>query len=236
MRRAALAALVAAVAAAVAGAAAGPAAATTECRGLQICVSVVGPWVLVPASAGAPRREAEFQLSCPRRFVIGGLDAELSDRRLAVKFDGALGSPVTPGVTTSTAAVFRGVWTGVGAGAAPSFRPRLGCIPANGGGGGVPTSLQVFPPGPPPARHVKTLPLRHGLAHVTVRCGIGERLVAGAHAVGFYTVRPPTAALAAEVRAAHVLRPTALVATLRVGALHGAQGVLQAAAVCAGGR
>ena len=48
---------------------AAPASATTECRGLQVCVPVAGPWVL--ASPG----QVEFQLACPKKFVIGGLDA-----------------------------------------------------------------------------------------------------------------------------------------------------------------
>jgi hypothetical protein len=66
-------------------ASAGPAQATNECRGLQVCVRVVGPWVVVPAQ-GSARGSVEFQLSCPRGFIVGGLDAELSDRAIDVSF------------------------------------------------------------------------------------------------------------------------------------------------------
>ena len=82
--------------------AAAPAYATNECRGLQVCVPVAGPWVL--ASPG----QVEFQLACPKRFVVGGLDAELSSRGIDIGFVGNLGSPVNPGITTSKDAVFLG--------------------------------------------------------------------------------------------------------------------------------
>jgi len=68
--------LVAGILAAVAGMGASSAAATNECRGLQVCVRVAGPWVVVPSALTSPRPRADFQLSCPRRYVIGGLDAE----------------------------------------------------------------------------------------------------------------------------------------------------------------
>ena len=69
----------------------GSAGATSECKGLKVCVPVAGPWVVSP-SAGV-----EFQLSCPKRFIVGGLDAELSDRAIDVGFVGGMGSPVNPG-------------------------------------------------------------------------------------------------------------------------------------------
>jgi hypothetical protein len=59
---------------------AAPAYATSECRGLQVCVPVAGPWVLA-----SPER-VEFQLACPKRFVVGGLDAELSTRAIDIGF------------------------------------------------------------------------------------------------------------------------------------------------------
>ena len=99
--------LVAAILAATAGLGASSAAATNECRGLQVCVRVAGPWVVVPSALTSPRPRVDFQLSCPRGYVVGGLDAELSDRALDVDFLGKLGSPVNPGVTTSNAALFR---------------------------------------------------------------------------------------------------------------------------------
>lgn len=231
MRRAAL---VLVVAAAIVAAGAGNAGATNECRGLQVCVSVAGPWVLVP-STGTPRLRAEFQLSCPKHFVVGGLDAELSARSIDIDFSGRLGSPVNPGVTTTSFAVFRGSWAGR-AGGAPSYRPRLGCIPASGGSGGIPTALRSYEPGQPTQRRVQTVDVRAGLQHVTQRCRAGEHLVGGTHAVGFYTAPPPRPSLARAVRTTQALEGSSVVVTIHGGALHGARAVVQVVAVCAGAR
>jgi hypothetical protein len=72
-----------------------PAGATNECRGLQVCVPVAGPWVV--ASPG----RVEYQLACPERYIVAGLDAELTNRAIEIGFVGTLGSPVNPGITTS---------------------------------------------------------------------------------------------------------------------------------------
>ena len=134
------------------GAAAQPAQATNECRGLMVCVRVAGPWVVVPAARGVPRAKVEYQLSCPRGFVVGGLDAELSDRALDITFVGKLGSPVNPGVTTSRAAVFNATYAGA-PGRASSFRPHLGCIPSVGRRvGPVPFKGRCRTSFPPPFR------------------------------------------------------------------------------------
>jgi len=100
--------VVATLLAAVAGLGATPAGATNECRGLPVCVRIAGPWVVVPAALTTPRPRVDFQLSCPRGYVIGGLDAELTDRAIDIDFLGKLGSPVNPGVTTARSALFRG--------------------------------------------------------------------------------------------------------------------------------
>ena len=52
-----------------------PAGATRECEGLTVCVPKVGPWVVVPTSGEVPRRQVEYLLSCPKGYVVGGLDA-----------------------------------------------------------------------------------------------------------------------------------------------------------------
>ena len=83
------------------------AAATNECRGLQVCVRVAGPWVVVPAGLKTPRAHVDFRLSCPRGYLAAGLDTELTDQAIDVEFAGKIGSPVNPGVTTSRAVVFR---------------------------------------------------------------------------------------------------------------------------------
>ena len=171
--------------------AAAPAGATNECHGLQVCVPVSGPWI-VATSAGV-----EYQLSCPKRFIVGGLDAELSSRALDIGFEGGLGSPVNPGITTSGAAVFLGRF--VGRSGVGSFRPHIGCIPASGGGQRAPTAYQVFKPGKPTMRLVSELAVSPGTRRVTSSCLTGQRLVRATYAVGFYTFTPPAPALIANM-------------------------------------
>src|SRR5207249_1007325 len=81
-----------------------PAGAAGECEGLQICVSVPGPWVVVPAATSVPRERVEYQLTCPKGHVVAGLDARVSLRAVDVSFLGLLGTPVNPGITTSRSA------------------------------------------------------------------------------------------------------------------------------------
>jgi hypothetical protein len=227
----------AALAAAALVAGAGPAGATNECRGLMVCVKVRGPWVVVPAGRSVPRQRVEYQLSCPRGYLVGGLDAELSDRRIDVGFTGKLGSPVSPGVTTARAAVFVAAYVGASP-RTPTFRPHLGCVPASGGGGRIPTAARVFPPGEPTVRHVRTSRIPAGRGRrITARCAAGERLVAASHAVGFYTRRPPSARLVAAVTAARVVRGGRVTVTaVGARALRGVRAVVQVSALCAGGQ
>lgn len=185
--------LTACISAAVVATAA-PADATNECRGLQVCVPITGPWVL--ASPG----QVEFQLACPKRFVVGGLDAELSSRAIDVGFVGNLGSPVNPGITTSKEAVFLGRLVR-GSDPAASFRPHIGCIPASGGGQRSPTAYDVFAPGKPSIREVSQIAVRPGRRHYTKRCAGTERLVAASHAIGFFSTGPPTVSMARAVHA-----------------------------------
>jgi hypothetical protein len=215
-----------------------PAHATNECRGLQVCVRVAGPWVIVPYGRSAPRPHAEFQLSCPRGFVVGGLDAELSDRGIDLTFLGKLGSPVGPGVTTTRAAVFVATYAGTGS-SVTSFRPHLGCLPSSGGGGGpVPyRASAAVPPGDPTIRRAHSVRLAPGTVRARQACGNGELLVSGWHAVGFYTAKPPEPALAASVASSRSLRGGRVTVAARVGlAVRGVRAILQVGAVCGGGR
>jgi hypothetical protein len=227
----------------VVGAAAQPAQATNECRGLQVCVKVSGPWVVVPPARSVPRAKVEYQLSCPRGFVVGGLDAELSDRAIDITFVGKLGSPVNPGVTTSRAAVFNATYAGA-PGRTSSFRPHLGCVPSAGGGTGpvpfmgpVPYKLSAaFPPGEPTIRRMSNVRLRPLRTHATRACAGGERLISGWHAVGFYTASAPSASLLASVIAVRSFRGGRVDVQARVGtAVSGIRAVLQVGAVCGGG-
>jgi hypothetical protein len=210
---------------------AAPARATNECRGLQVCVPVAGPWVLATT-----RAETQYQLSCPKGFVVGGLDAELTSRALDLVFRASLGSPVNPGISTSDAAVFLGRLA-EGRDPTASFRPHIGCIPTAGGGQRVPTAVHVFPPGKPAVRRVTEIAVQAGKTRRMVRsCQAGEQLVAASHAIGFYTDSPPDRALATSV---HVTRTTTqgrvIVSVHGGAAVQGARAIVQLDLVCAGG-
>ena len=176
-----------------------PAGAAEECEGLMICVPVAGPWVVVPSSTDTPRERVEFQVTCPRGYVAGGLDARLSVRAIDVGFIGTLGSPVNPGISTSRSVVFLGTYVGRSSGTAPTFKPFVGCIPTSGGGARVPTSVSQLRPGRRVERRGKTVRVRPGTSTVVSGCTSGERLVGGSHAFGFSTRTPPSASLAASV-------------------------------------
>jgi len=215
---------------------AAPAGGANECDGLMVCVPVAGPWVVVPTSGGVPRPQVEYQLTCPRGHVVGGLDARLSERAIDVNFLGALGSPVNPGITTSRSAVFVATYVGASA-RAPSFRPFIGCMPGAGGGTRVPTSVTAFPPGRPTTRRVKTVQVRPGEATVTQRCAARERLVGASYAFGFATRTPPSASLVESLSADQVVRGREVVVEVRADAeLAGVRAVIQVHAVCARAR
>ena len=214
-------------------------AATHECDGLMVCVPIAGPWVVVPtAGTLTPRPHVEYQLDCPRGYVVGGLDAELSNRAIDVSFAGGLGSPVNPGITTTRSAVFIATYAGPPGAPAATVRPRIGCIPASGGGGRVPTSVSaVYPPGHPATRRVRSLAVLPGAARVMQACASGERLLAASHAIGFYTQRPPGNALVAAVRTRQSVAGTRVSVSVRAAkAISGVRTEVQVSAVCGGGR
>jgi hypothetical protein len=206
--------------------------ATNECRGLNPCVPIAGPWVVVPVGRNVPRPQVQFQLTCPRGFIVAGLDAELSDRGIDVAFFGTSGSPVSPGVTTSRSIVFVGSYVGPSP-RAPTFRPHAGCVPASGGGGRrTPTGLAaVFPPGQPTVRRVVTAHVS-STKRIVVACRPGERLVAWYTARGFTTQAPPSPELVASLSTA-VRATDEQVTAVAHARLGGA--VVQVSAVCAGG-
>jgi hypothetical protein len=211
---------------------AAPAGAADECEGLMVCVSVPGPWVVVPASGSVPRERVEFQVTCPRNHVAGGLDARLSVRAIDVGFIGTLGSPVNPGITTSRSVVFLGTYVGRAATTA-TFRPFVGCMPSAGGGSRVPTSVSSLKPGRPLTRRVKTVRVRPGTTTVVQRCAAGERLVGGSHAFGFYTRTPPSASLVRSVSGSQAITGRSVVVRVRGDAeLSGVRAVVQVHALC----
>jgi hypothetical protein len=211
---------------------AAPAHATNECRGLNPCVAVAGPWVVVPTSPAAPRPQARYQLSCPRGWAVGGTDAEVADRAIELAFLGASGSPVSPGVTTSRTIVFVATYTGTSP-RPPTVRPHIGCIPSTGGGRRTPTGVTaVSPPGKPTVRHVVTARVA-GMRAVEAMCHADERLVDWWATRGFATPAPPPPELVAGLSVATRVEGDAVVA---VAHARSGPGIVQVAAVCAGGR
>ena len=220
--------------AAVAGFLAAPAGATNECRGLQVCVPVAGPWVVVPPASTVPRTPVRWVLTCPKGYVVGGLDAELTDPAIDVTFDALIGAPVNPGISTSRMAVFVATMTRTPARPA-SFRPHIGCMPSSGGGGRIPTSARaVVPPGKPTVRHVANVKLvpRH-TRRIVQGCARGEHLV-DAHTAIAYDPYPPDPLMARSVHVTQQIVAGRVVVSAKADA--GAGGALvQVQAVCAGG-
>jgi hypothetical protein len=222
--------------AAVGWTAAAPAgAATNECRGLQVCVPVVGPWVVVPVKQSVPRPEVQFQLSCPKGYIVGGTDAELTSSAIDLTFFGSLGAPVNPGITTARDVVFTARYVGTAKGL-PTFRPHLGCMPASGGGSRTPTAV-VVPPGKPVVRHVKNVTLHPGRQRAVVSCAASERLVDVQSALAFDAQTPPLQLLPQGVTIARSVKGDSVTARLTTVMIPpGAKGIVQLMAVCAGGK
>ncbi|MEO9174123.1 MAG: hypothetical protein ABI317_01330 [Gaiellales bacterium] len=178
--------------------------AADECKGLQVCIPVEGPWVAIPAPSGL-FAEADWKLVCPQG-VVGGVAARASEKAVSVDFPGLLGSPVNPGITTAGSLVFRGTYAGR-AHRVTSYQPSIGCIPQKGGGGRTRVSFSpagAVVPGSSITIRIATLEVLPGrLARASLRCKPGERLLASAHSVGLYTDHPPTAF---ELSAVHVIR------------------------------
>jgi hypothetical protein len=206
--------------------------AADECDGLMVCVPVAGPWVVVPTGRSVPRPTVEWQLTCPRGYIVGGLDARLSDRGIDISFIGNLGSPVNPGITTARSVVFVGSYVGTTA-QAPTFRPYVGCMPASGGGR-IPTAVQaVLKPGHPTVRRVQSARVVPGTKTVASTCRARETLVGASHAVGFGMPEPPSATVTSMASAAHTVRGRRVVVSARGDAELGRiRAVVQAHAVC----
>ena len=169
-----------------------------ECAGVPQCISVPGPWVIVPRHG-----EATFLLECPgRRGVVGGLDAQLTSQDIHITFDGLLASPVSSGHTTSSYAFFRAV---SGIGKRGAFQPRIGCIPQKTQR--VDTSARVVPLGAPLDLAATTVVLHPGtVQRTTLGCVAGEHLVSSWNATVFKTPNPPPIALADAIRVLRVTR------------------------------
>ena len=225
-------ALAAAVVVLAALAAASTAGATGECRGLNPCVPVAGPWVVVPVGKTVPRPQVQFQLSCPKGYIAAGIDAELSDQAIDLAFLGSSGTPVAPGRTTSRVVVFVATYVGAG-NRAPSFRPHIGCVPASGGGSRTPTGVRtIFPPGHPAVRRVTTGRVR-GQSTISAACHADEQLVGWYSSRGFVGADPPPAALVASLFTRTSVTGKSVQTLARAGA---GRGLVQVGVICAGGK
>lgn len=203
--------------------------AANECQGIPECISVPGPWVVVPAHG-----TALFELSCPGgRGVVGGLDAVATSPDVRVSFDGRLGAPVQPGTTTTRSALFRAVSVSA---RVQAFQPWLGCIPTQGGGGRSTVSARVGPAGPSLVLHSVLVAAAPGSVRTgRVACAPNERFVDAWHSVAFRTRRPPKLSLASLVRARHrvVGREAVVVASAGQALPAGARAAVQVGVECA---
>jgi hypothetical protein len=203
--------------------------ATNECHGIQACIRVPGPWVVVPAHG-----TAQFLLACPGgRSVVAGVDAQVTSRAVHVEFDARIGAPVQPGVTTTRYAVFRAVSTSA---RAQLFQPLLGCVPAQGGGGRSTVSARVSPPGPSLEYRSHVVIVGPGTVKFgSVACQGSEQLVGAWDAIAFRTKQAPGIGNALFVKATHHLLGKKVVLTASAGdALSiDVHAVAQVGAVCA---
>ena len=116
--------------------------AADECRGLQVCLPVAGPWVAIPAPPRGAISTVVWQMRCPlRNYIVAGIDARVSDRAIDVSIRGENGAPVVAWRDDRRDVLFTAVYTG-GAPRATAFQPFIGCIPTSGGGGRGETAVK----------------------------------------------------------------------------------------------
>ncbi len=214
-------ALLAVVATAVAaGLGAGTGRAADECRGLQVCLPVTGPWVAIPAPARGETATAVWELRCPLKgYIVAGVDARVNDRSIDVSFRGENGAPVSPGVTTERAVLFTAVYTGT-ARQRTAFQPFVGCVPSAGGGGRsltATTRRAAFPPVRPIDRRVARKRLVSGGTVTAVeRCPAGARLLGADHSYAFYVEAQPGGSLLDAVDVRRTVSGTTVTARARM--------------------
>lgn len=177
------------------GAVAGPGHAVSVCRGIKRCVPVEGPWVEVRSG-----HETDFVLTCPKGGVVAGVDASATTPAVRLSFDGRLGAPVSPGITTSSDAFFRAI---VVRRRVAFFQPWLGCLVVGGGGRStVSFRRSSVRPGPALDRRPRLVRLKTGeKSKVAIACPAGEQLVSGWGTIAFYAKKPPPLHTAAQVGA-----------------------------------
>jgi len=211
-----------AAAAGLGGSLTSDAGAADECRGLQVCLPVTGPWVAIPAAEGGGPAVAVWELRCPvKGYIVAGIDARVSDRSIDVSFRGENGAPVSPGVTTGREVLFTAVYTGTGR-QTTAFQPFVGCIPSSGGGGRAltgTTARTAFVPAKPIDRRVVRKRLVSGsTVRVAQSCPAGARLIGAQHAYAFYVGAQPGTSLLDAVDVRQTVAGRTVVARARVDA------------------
>ncbi len=160
----------------------------------------------------------------------------MASRDVDVSFRAELGSPVGPGVTTRRSVVFEAVRTRVGAGPS-SFRPFIGCIPTQGGGGRALTAVSAASPGVKPSQPVRSIVVSRKVRRpsfvVRVACPSGSRLIGSSHAVAFRQQLTPSSAMLTAVRVTRAVVGRAVVASIRSTSAAGPSAEVQVRALCA---
>jgi hypothetical protein len=219
----------------------GAARAADECRGLQTCLPVPGPWVVIPAPTRGGVSTVVWEMRCPLRgYIVAGVDARVADRATDVSIRGENGAPVGPGVTTGREVVFTAVYTG-GQPRPTSFQPFIGCVPTSGGGARGETAVRrpaAYVPAKPIDRRVTRKLLVSGASVRAVgRCPAGTRLLGATHAYGFHIPTEPGSTLLGAVRVRRTTsgRTVSAVATVAASVPQSLRVELQLHALCSRG-
>ena len=214
------------------------AAAADECSGLQVCIPVAGPWVVIPPPGGAVR-DGDLAARVPaghrRRSRCAGQRG--SGRRRVPR---AARQPRQPRASRRPArSLFKGTYAGR-ARRATSYRPYIGCIPGGGGGPRTPMAFSrasAVKPGQPITMRVdrRSASTPGTLARTTLACRRGERLLRQRRTASGSTRR--CARRAAQLAAVRVVRVRrgghVLVSATRRGLAADVRAVVQVQAECA---
>jgi len=166
--------------------------AANECNGIQRCVPVSGPWVVVPASG-----EVDFLLECPgAKGIVGGTDALVSSQQIGVSWDAIPGSPIGSGRTSNFEVLFRAVSGNHRPG---EFQPFIGCIPTQSSTRTT-TAVPSHPLGAPLDLRAANVAVDPGQASSgSLRCPVGEQFVDSWTATAFALPEPAPPGSAAAI-------------------------------------
>jgi hypothetical protein len=144
-----------------------------ECKGITVCDSHEGPWVIVPGSG-----EVVFLEECAdRNDIVAGIYVPTSAPDIRVTWDGFPGVPVyskraPKNQTTYGFIVFHGVSVDGQPGA---FSPRLGCIPRKGGGHNRHSTLSARVSSAAAPKTIPLVPLDAWVTDVNVTLGTTQK-------------------------------------------------------------